>query len=137
MNADVRWQQRLSSFRKALALLREPLLELERNFSDLEKEGIVQRFEITFELAWKTMNDFLAFNGVAARPVSPRAAIKAAFSARIIEDGQLWIEMLDRRNLLTHTYDEKLLDETVQLLRGRYLGAFERLRSMLEQKTHE
>jgi nucleotidyltransferase substrate binding protein (TIGR01987 family) len=66
-----------------------------------------------------------------------RAAIKAAFSARVIADGQLWIEMLDRRNLLTHTYDEKLLDETVQLLRARYLDAFERLRSTLEQKADE
>jgi nucleotidyltransferase substrate binding protein (TIGR01987 family) len=135
MSKDVRWKQRFQNFSKALALLREPFTREASSLSDLEKEGIVQRFEITFELAWKTLKDYLVFNGVAFQQITPRNVIKQAFSSKVIADGQLWIDMLDRRNLLSHIYDESLLDETVNLVATRFLPAFEQLFGLLEGKS--
>ena len=59
MNPDIRWKQRFENYEKALTLLREALVDVE-SLSALEKEGAVQRFEFTFELGWKTLNDYLA-----------------------------------------------------------------------------
>ena len=111
MSKDIRWKQRFQNFSKALTLLREPLTREASSLSDLEKEGIVQRFEITFELGWKALKDYLIFNGVVFQQMTPRDVIKQGFSSKVISDGQLWIDMLDRRNLLAHIYDESLLDE--------------------------
>jgi nucleotidyltransferase substrate binding protein (TIGR01987 family) len=135
MSKDVRWKQRFQNFSKAFALLREPFTRKAGSLSDLEKEGIVQRFEITFELAWKTLKDYLVFNGVAFEQITPRNVIKEGFSSKVIADGQLWIDMLDRRNLLAHIYDESLLDETVSLIRAKFLPAFEQLFELLKGKS--
>jgi nucleotidyltransferase substrate binding protein (TIGR01987 family) len=135
MSKDIRWKQRFQNFSKALALLREPFTREAGSLSDLEKEGIVQRFEITFELAWKTLKDYLVFNGVAFQQITPRNVIKQGFSSKVIADGQLWIDMLDRRNLLAHIYDESLLDETVTLVATKFLPAFEQLFGLLKGKS--
>ena len=135
MNKDVRWKQRFQNFSKALGLLQEPFRRDIGSLSDLEKEGIVQRFEITFELAWKTLKDYLVFGGIAFQQVTPRNVIKQGFSSKLIADGQLWIDMLDRRNLLSHIYDESLLDETVALVGEKFLPAFEQLFGILESKS--
>jgi nucleotidyltransferase substrate binding protein (TIGR01987 family) len=135
MSKDIRWKQRFQNFSKALALLREPFTREASSLSDLEKEGIVQRFEITFELAWKTLKDYLVFNGVTFQQITPRNVIKQGFSSKVISDGQLWIDMLDRRNLLAHIYDESLLDETVSLVATKFLPAFEQLLGLLAGKS--
>jgi nucleotidyltransferase substrate binding protein (TIGR01987 family) len=135
MSEDIRWKQRLQNFSKALALLREPFAREAGSLSDLEKEGIVQRFEITFELGWKTLKDYLVFNGVAFQQITPRNVIKEGFSSKMIADGQLWIDMLDRRNLLAHIYDESLLDETVSLIATKFLPAFGQLFDLLVGKS--
>jgi nucleotidyltransferase substrate binding protein (TIGR01987 family) len=135
MSTDIRWKQRFQNFSKALALLREPCVREAGSLSDLEKEGIVQRFEITFELGWKTLKDYLVFNGVAFQQMTPRNVIKQGFSSKVISDGQLWIDMLDRRNLLAHIYDESLLDETVSLVATKFLPAFEQLFGLLAEKS--
>ena len=132
---DVRWKQRFSNFAKAMRLLREPFTGQARTFSDLEKQGIIQRFEIAFELAWKTLKDYLEFSGIVFDQVTPRSVIKQGFSAKIISDGQVWIDMRDRRNLLAHIYDEALLDETVSLIDSQFLPAFEQLFNFFEQSA--
>ncbi len=132
MNRDIRWRQRFQNFTKALALLREPFARETGSLSDLEKEGVVQRFEVTFELAWKTLKDYLVFNGVVFQQVTPRNVIKQGFASKVISDGQLWIDMLDRRNLLA---DESLLDETVNQVATKFLPAFEQLFGLLEGKS--
>lgn len=106
MSKDIRWKQRFQNFSKAFQLLREPVCRELDSFSDLEKGGIVQRFEITFELGWKTLKDYLVFSGVTVEQITPRAVIKQGFASKIISDGQTWIDMLDRRNLFAHIYDE-------------------------------
>ncbi len=98
-NSDIRWQQRFDNFDRALGLLREALANGPAALNQLEKEGVVQRFEYTLELAWKTIKDYLEESGVVLTAVTPRQVIKDAFAARILTDGQAWIDMVDHRNL--------------------------------------
>ena len=89
----------------------------------LEKEGVVQRFEYTFELAWKTLKDYLEASGLVISPVTPRQVIKEAFAAKVIADGTVWIKMLDNRNLLSHTYDGLVFEEAAKAIAETYLPA--------------
>jgi len=83
----------------------------------------VQRFEYCFELAWKTLKDYLMESGVAISPVTPRQVIKDAFAAKLLDDGQMWMDMLVERNLLAHTYDKAVFDKAVAAIHARYLPA--------------
>ena len=127
-NKDIRWKQRFQNFDRAFLLLRSALEErgLEQ-MSDLEKEGLIQRFEYSYELAWKTMKDYLEEHGININPVTPRNVIKEAFSAKIITDGQVWVDMLLHRNLLSHTYDFSKFQEVLEAVVQRYLSAQEQL----------
>jgi nucleotidyltransferase substrate binding protein (TIGR01987 family) len=98
----------------------------------LRHPGAVQRFEYTLELAWKTVKDYyLEQSGVVLSAVTPRQVIKDAFAARILDDGQTWIDMIDRRNLISHTYDAAKFEEPVDVIHGRYLAAFAQVRDLL------
>jgi nucleotidyltransferase substrate binding protein (TIGR01987 family) len=132
---DVRWKQRFQNFDRAVVLLREPVSRGVTTLSDLEKEGTIQRFEFAVELAWKTLKDYLEHEGRVIAPVTPRNVIKEAFAARILGDGQVWIDMLDHRNLLSHTYDAAEFDRAVLAIRDRYLAAFEILHSWLKARA--
>jgi nucleotidyltransferase substrate binding protein (TIGR01987 family) len=120
---DVRWRQRFQNFDRAFMLLREALQRGPGGLTALEKEGTVHRFEYCFELAWKTLNDYLAESGVAVSPVTPRQVIKDAFAAKLLDDGQLWMDMLVERNLLAHTYDKTVFDKAVEAIHVLYLPA--------------
>jgi len=132
---DIRWRQRLENYSRALALLQSALERGPDVLNDLEKEGTVPRFEYTVELAWKSLKDYLQFSGVELTPVTPKSVMKAAFAARIIADGQLWIDMIDHRNLLSHKYDPALLGPGLQAIRDRYLPALEALRQYLQERA--
>jgi nucleotidyltransferase substrate binding protein (TIGR01987 family) len=137
MRNAVRWKQRFDNFEHAFLLLREALEKGIDGMSDLEKEGVVQRFEYTFELAWKTVKDYLIYSGVAFDQITPRSVIKQAFAARIIEDGQTWIDMLDQRNLMSHTYDKETFDAVIRSISQRYFVALEQVFTWLKQRTRE
>jgi nucleotidyltransferase substrate binding protein (TIGR01987 family) len=122
-NPDFRWKQRFQNFARAFVLLREALERGPGALSALEKEGTVQRFEYCFELAWKTLKDYLMESGVAISPVTPRQVIKDAFAAKLLDDGQLWMDMLVERNLLAHTYDKAVFDKAVAAIHACYLPA--------------
>ena len=127
MDPDCRWKQRFHNFERAYGLLHEALAHGPAALSPLEKEGAVQRFEYSFELAWKTIKDYLEENGVTISPLTPRQVLKQAFSAKVISEGQVWIDMLDERNRLSHTYDLAAFEEAVEAIATRYLSAMETL----------
>lgn len=135
--ADVRWIQRYQNFEKAYSLLADALKRGASALSLLEKEGVIQRFEYSLELAWKTMKDFLEQGGLVITPVTPRQVIKEAFAAKLIDDGQVWIDMLDHRNLLSHTYDSSVFEEAVDRIDVRYLPAMRKLQQFLAGKVGE
>jgi nucleotidyltransferase substrate binding protein (TIGR01987 family) len=132
---DIRWKQRFQNFDRAVILLREPFERDVATLSNLEKEGTVQRFEFTLELAWKTLKDYLEYEGQVLDPVTPRNVIKEAFTAGILNDGQVWIDMLNHRNLLSHTYDEATFGTAVLAIRDRYLAAIEELHLWLLERS--
>jgi nucleotidyltransferase substrate binding protein (TIGR01987 family) len=136
MSEDIRWKQRFQNFDRAFVLLREALAD-NRTLSMLEKEGVIQRFEYTYELAWKTLKDYLEASGVVILPVTPRQVIKEAFATRIITDGQVWINMLDTRNLLSHSYDFSVFELAVKAIAEHYLPAMEKLHEFFIEKSVE
>jgi nucleotidyltransferase substrate binding protein (TIGR01987 family) len=128
MEQDIRWKQRFKNFERGFILLRSALDESElESFNELELEGLIQRFEYTFELAWKTLKDYLEYAGIILEQVTPRSVIKAAFAAKIIADGQAWIDMLAHRNLMSHVYDSKNIKEATVAIKNSYLGVLEEL----------
>lgn len=131
MAEDIRWKQRYQNFKKAGGQLRE-FVELPQ-LNKFERQGLIQCFEYTFELAWKTMEDYLENQGFEIK--SPRAAILTAFQTQLVSDGHTWIDALEKRNLLAHTYDDKRADEAEELIRGKYFKIVEELLTRLEGET--
>jgi len=129
---DVRWKQRLQNFDRALVLLRSGLESKALDaFTDLEREGLIQRFEYTYELAWKTLKDYLEDSGVVVNPVTPRTVIKEAFAAKILADGQIWIDMMLDRNRLSHIYDFNTFTTVLESVAKRYFPALDALHEWL------
>jgi len=135
MNLDIRWRQRFHNFDRAFVLLRQALEHGPAALSQLEKEGVIQRFEYSYELALKTAKDYLEESGIEITPLTPRQVVKEAFAAKIISDGQVWIDMLDHRNLLSHTYDQAVFGEAVDAIASRYLPAMAALHAFLVQEA--
>jgi nucleotidyltransferase substrate binding protein (TIGR01987 family) len=132
---DIRWQQRLTNFERALRLLREAMAEGPEALNQLEKEGVIQRFEYCFELAWKTVKDYMEASGIVFDVVMPRQVIKDAFAAKVLNDGATWIAMLDHRNLLSHTYNPVVIEQAVAAIHQRYLPQLEQLHTFLQQEA--
>ena len=122
-NADIRWKQLFQIFDRAFVLLRDALENGPGALNPLEKEGVIQRFEYCFELAWKTIKDYLEEGGVVFAIVTPRQVLKDAYAAKILEDGQVWIDMLDHRNLLSHTYSPVVFQQAVEAIRQLNLAS--------------
>jgi nucleotidyltransferase substrate binding protein (TIGR01987 family) len=124
-NPDVRWKQRFNSFRKAFRRLADgAVLAHKRDLSELEQQGLIQAFEFTHELAWKTLKDFLESKG-AQDLFGPKPATREAFAAGLIEDGDVWMAMIKSRNQTSHTYNEDVAKEITQLILANYVAAFE------------
>lgn len=134
-NPDIRWKQRFQNFDRAFVLLRDALENGPDALNQLEKEGVIQRFEFSFELAWKTLKDFMEQDGFVFATITPRQVLKDAFAAKILADGQVWIDMLDHRNLLSHTYNLAKFEESVTALHERYLDAFDQLHEFLQAEA--
>ena len=134
---DIRWKQRFDNFDRAFVLLREVNDRGVDTLSQLEKEGAIQRFEFAFELAWKTIKDYLEQDGIVVKPSTPRNVIKEAFAASLIDDGQVWIDMMLHRNLLSHTYNSKTFDEVLKVVSERYFSAFDQLHEFFISKAVE
>ena len=111
---ELRWQQRFQNFSKAFLLLKSTV-ELEQP-SVIERAGMIQFFEMSFELAWKLLKDYQEEEGFIVK--SPREAIKQAFQSELIGDGQVWLAALKDRNLTVHTYQEETAIEVEKISQG-------------------
>ncbi len=127
---DIRWKQRFQNFEKAYQLL-ERTLQLEK-LSEAERGGLIQFYEMSFELSWKLLKDYLTEEGFIIK--SPRQAIKQAFQSGIIEDGQIWLEALESRNITAHTYDEETAIKIVSEIRKSYFPVLTQLYSYLNSE---
>ena len=121
-NQEIRWRCRFANFSRAFSLLRDALEDGADGLSDLEREGAIKRFEYTFELAWNTLKDRMEHDGLILPSVTPRAVIRRAFQAKLIEDGEAWMDMLNDRNLMSHNYDFAAFRRVVGNIERRYLS---------------
>lgn len=131
-NQDVCWIQRFNHFVSALSQLREAVeLAQERPLSKLEEQGLIQAFEFTHELAWNTLKDFLEESGV-QNLYGSRDTTREAFKTGLITNGEIWMNMVQSRNLSSHTYDAETAAKVVSAIHASYYGEFESLRVKLE-----
>lgn len=134
---DVRWIQRFNHYHKALSQLREAVeLAQHRPLSKLEEQGLIQAFEFTHELAWNTLKDFLQNRGV-QNLYGSKDATREAFKVGLLENGMAWMDMINSRNMSSHTYDEGTAAKIVFAIRNSYYLEFEALRSKLDDVKRE
>jgi nucleotidyltransferase substrate binding protein (TIGR01987 family) len=118
MEQDIRWKQRFKNFKDAYKHLKYAVEEV-KNPNDLEKEGTIQRFEFTHELAWKVMKDFLKDKGIQGI-IGSKDATRFAFQNEIITNGQVWMDMIESRNKTVHTYLDEILEREYHLIKETY-----------------
>jgi nucleotidyltransferase substrate binding protein (TIGR01987 family) len=157
MDKDIRWHQRFSNYRKALAKLTRAITVIQENVRDGEdedeetytaiqemlKEGLIQRFEYTHELAWNVMKDYAEYQGNFEIKGS-RDATREAFGMKLINNGDVWMEMIRSRNDTSHTYNDETAEKIYTKIIKDYYQAFtefeknmERLRSGDQAKLFE
>lgn len=127
---DIRWKQRFENFNKSYMLLEK--YSQKSNLNELEQAGIIKFFEMTFEIAWKVLKDYLEKDGFMVK--SPREAIKQAFQNDLINDGHIWIEALANRSLTIHTYDSELLSKMVKEIVDKYFPEIKMMHDKLENE---
>lgn len=120
---DIRWKQRFENYEKSFLLLEK--YSNQPISTELERAGIIQFFEMTFELAWKVLKDYLEAQGYLVK--SPRETIKQAYQIELINDGHVWLDALAKRNLTTHTYDDALADKLVKEIKLEFLPELKNL----------
>ena len=136
-NQDIRWIQRFNSFSKAFMQLENAVaLSKERPLSKLEEQGMIQAFEYTHELAWKTLKDFLEDKGTNSLYGS-KDVTRAAFKLGLIENGDVWMDMIKSRNQTSHTYNEENAVEIVTDIINNYFRSFILLHQKLQQLKKE
>ena len=129
MEQDIRWRQRFGNFKKALGQL-ERFLE-KSDLNELEIQGLVQAFEYTFELAWKTLQDLLIFKGFSGI-AGPKPVLQQSFEDGYIGNGDGWVRMLESRNLASHTFNEEIASRIVNEIRREYFKLMQSLMIRLE-----
>ena len=140
---DIRWEQRFSNFIKAMDKLQRSIEYIHKNIKtrDLDdgildeiiKEGIIQRFEYTHELAWNVMKDYAEYQGNSSVGGS-RDAAREAFQLKLIMDGEIWTDMIKSRNKNSHTYNEETANEIYSKILNAYYPTFEDFRLTMEKK---
>ena len=133
MIADVRWRQRFQHFERAYADLQEALeLAATRPLSKLEKQGVIQGFEVTHELAWKLLKDYLNYQGEPDITGS-RDSVRAAFKYELVSDGETWLAMIAARNLTSHAYNREIAEQILVAITTRYFPAFSALNETFQR----
>ncbi len=152
MEKDIRWEQRFSNFTKALHKLTQAveyiqkthdidgLSDCQNNLGDvleeIIKEGLIQRFEYTHELAWNVMKDYAAYQGN-ANVGGSRDATREAFQLKLIADGEIWMDMIGSRNRTSHTYNDETADEIYVKILNAYYPAFLDFHETMQSKQEK
>jgi nucleotidyltransferase substrate binding protein (TIGR01987 family) len=132
MKPDIRWQQRFYNYNRALVELGEAVeLSQIRKLTKLESQGLIQAFEYTHELAWKTLKDFIEERGN-SQIFGSKDATREAFTLGLISQGEVWMSMVNSRNQTSHTYDESTAQQIVMLILNDYYPQFKLLQEKLQ-----
>lgn len=132
MDQDIRWEQRFSNYRKALTQLNK--FTAQGDLNELEEQGLINAFEYTYELAWKTLQDVLRYKGY-TDIAGPKPVIDQAYQDGYI-DGLAWVRMGKSRNLTSHTYNEETANEIADAIKTEYVELFNSLATRLEEERN-
>ncbi len=136
MTINIRWKQRFEHFVAAILQLEEALsAHANHPTNTLYPMAVIQSFEFTYELSWKTLKDYLTLNGVQAS--LPKETIKLAFKHSLIDNGQEWINMLEDRNFLSHTYTSQASKDAIQRITTIYIDLLRQLKTTFEKRYAE
>lgn len=120
--------QKIENYHHAMAQLEEAVTVYSRDRGDsLYRDGLIQRFEFTVELAWKSLKEYLEDQGTVLSITSPRAVLKDAYAAGVIMDADVWDEIIRSRNVTSHVYDEKTAIEVADRVCNTYLPVLKKL----------
>jgi nucleotidyltransferase substrate binding protein (TIGR01987 family) len=144
MEKDIRWEQRFSNYIKAVGKLSQSVKYIQKNFNTEEsledeildemiKEGLIQRFEYTHELAWNVMKDYAEYQGNSNIGGS-RDASREAFKLKLVTNGHIWMDMITSRNKTSHTYNEETANEIYNKILKEYYPAFIEFKDTMEEK---
>ncbi|KHJ37330.1 nucleotidyltransferase substrate binding protein, family [Pedobacter glucosidilyticus] len=149
MEQDIRWEQRFSNYVKALQKLTQSIEYIKNNhanrkelvdrdfvLNEMLREGLIQRFEYTHELAWNVMKDYAIYQGNSSVGGS-RDASREAFQLQLIADGNVWMDMISSRNKTSHTYNEETAEEIFSKIIQQYYPAFIAFKNKMEEKKSE
>ena len=125
-----RFEERKQDLINATNRLKEALNEEE---NEIMIDAVLHRYEFTFELAWKTLKDYLEYLGITVNTGSPREVIKESFAHELISDGEIWIKMMLARNSLSHLYDEETSRQVYNEIKNKYIYQIEKLIETLEK----
>lgn len=128
---DIRWKQRFQNFERSLQYLEQALKIQQPDI--IQKAGLIQFFEMSFELAWNVVKDYLEEQGF-IEIKSPRSALKKGFETGLIEDGHSWMKLLNDRNITAHAYDEATVDMIETLIHEKYYPLLKQLYETLRHK---
>ena len=135
MHDDVRWKQRFDNYQRALNQLTLAVRLLEqRPLTDLEKQGLIQGFEFTHELAWNVLKDYLEYEGIQGL-IGSRSTVREAFKRGLVKDGEAWMDMIEKRNLSSHTYNLDVAAQVSEAIFNSYYPAFLELQEMLAKEV--
>lgn len=131
---DIRWKQRYENFEKAFLLLKEAIEMDIQKLNQLEKEGIIQRFEYTFELAWKVLKDKMEEDGITMVTISPKYVVRKAYETKYIDDAETWLVMIGDRNQISHTYNFSKFEEIIRSIQNNYIIVLNHLYEILKKQ---
>ena len=133
MSEEIRWIYRFRNFARAYNLLAEALDR--ETLDDLQREGMIQRFEYTFELAWKTLMDRMQYDAVEVDSAGPRKVIRLALQLKYLSNGETWMAMIDDRNSMSHRYSLEAFLAVEHNIRFKYIDAFSDLYEKLGEEA--
>jgi nucleotidyltransferase substrate binding protein (TIGR01987 family) len=135
-NNEIRWIQRLNTYKRALARLTEVVEQYrQRGLSALEKDGMIQRFEYTRELAWKVLKNFIEYQGGTERMMGSRDVIRQAVALGLIDNAEPWFDMLESRNTTANVYDEETETNVIEQILTMYYPILAELASKMEKRV--
>ena len=120
--------QKIENYNSALAQLEQAVAIYQKSQQDaLYRDGLIQRFEFTVELSWKSLKEYLEDQGFVRAASSPRAVLKDAYAAGVIQDAERWNRILTARNITSHVYDEKTADGVAAQICNDFLPVLQAL----------
>lgn len=131
------YMKKLDNFANCLNILKQADFDL-ADSNDIYRMGVVGQFNLTFELAWKALQEVLRMHGVeGAETGSPREILQVGYKVGFVNDSSVWLLMLKKRNTSIHIYNEEEIDELIVFIRDSFIPAFTELEETLQEKLIE